>query len=217
MKEYLITESNCLKIDLPIPHEEILKEAQSLRQWFVKYRDNEIEYKHQGWYSLSLYGLAHDKPASFESYGYASGQQAALDYKWTRAAEMCPVTVDWLLNVFPCNKFGRVRFMLLEAGGYIAPHIDAPVKHIEPVNIALHNPKECVWHWGDNTVLNFKNGDTYAMNIGIEHAVYNNSKEDRYHLIVHRHDNTDEWKKLLISSMEKYGIQGSFVPSSFLY
>jgi len=35
------------------------------------------------------------------------------------------------------------------------------------------------------------------MNISYEHSVYNNSTEDRYHLIVARHDSTDEWKALM--------------------
>ena len=217
MREYLITDAKCLKLDLDIPHAQILEEAKNLRSWFVKYRDSETEYQHQGWHSLSLYGLAHNLPGAYDAYGYSDGESAGKDYIWTKAAELCPITYKWLTEVFPSNRFGRVRFMLLEAGGHISPHTDAPISHIEPVNIALHNPKECVWHWSDNTTLDFKNGDVYAMNIGIEHSVVNNSQEDRYHLIIHHHDSTDEWKTLLTNAMEKYAVNGTFVYSSFLY
>lgn len=214
-RDYLHSQDKCLKLDLPIPHKEILNEAISIRNLFTPYRTG--EYDHKGWHSVSLYGLAHDKPASYDAYGFANGGEAAKHFVWTDAAERCPITVNWLNTVFPTKKFGRVRFMLLEAGGFIAPHTDAPIPHIEPVNIALSNPKECNWIWGDGSILEFQPGDIYAMNTGLEHSVKNNSDIDRYHIIVHHHDSTDEWKKLLINSMEKYEIQGSFVPSSFLY
>lgn len=214
-REYLLSQGKCLKLNLPIPYQEILAEARSIRDMFIKYRTG--EYDHQGWHSVSLYGLSHDKPASYDAYGFDNGEEAAKNFIWTKAADRCPITINWLKTVFPTNRFARVRFMLLEAGGYIAPHIDAPIPHIEPVNIALSNPNGCDWVWGDGSILKFSPGDVYAMNVGFEHSVRNNSNEDRYHMIVHHHDSTDEWKKLLTDAMEKYDIQGTFMSSSFLY
>jgi hypothetical protein len=214
-REYLLSEGKCLKLDLPIPHQAILEEAKAIRDMFIPYRTG--EYDHNGWHSVSLHGFSHDKPASYDAYGFTDGGEAAKQFIWTKAADRCPITVEWLKTMFPTKKFARVRFMLLEAGGYIAPHTDAPIPHIEPVNIALSNPDGCDWVWGDGDILKFQPGDICAMNIGLEHSVKNNSNEDRYHMIVHHHDSTDEWKKLLINAMEKHEVQGSFVSSSFLY
>ncbi len=214
-REYLISEGKVLKLDLEIPYEDILKEAKAIRHMFIPYRTG--EYDHKGWHSVSLHGLSHDRPASYDAYGFTDGGEAAKHFIWTEAADLCPITVNWLKTVFPTNKFARVRFMLLEAGGYIAPHTDAQVPLLEAVNIALSNPEGCDWVWGDGDVFKFNPGDVCAMNIGLEHSVRNNSNEDRYHMIVHHHDCTDEWKKLLTDAMEKYDIQGSFMSSSFLY
>jgi hypothetical protein len=40
-------------------------------------------------------------------------------------------------------------------------------------------------------------GGIYAMNISYYHSIVNNSHEDRFHLIVARHDSTPQWKQLL--------------------
>lgn len=215
-REYLFSDAKCLKLDLPVPYKEMATEAQALRSKFILYREND-EYAHKGWWSLPIHGLGLDKPASWDAYGYASPNEAAKDLHWTEIAEQCPVTVNWLKNVFPSQRFGRVRFMLLEAGGYISPHNDTPHRVPEPVNVALTNPEGCVWQWGDGSTLDFPPGTAYAMNISYEHSVYNNSNEDRYHLIVHHHDSTPEWKQLMIQALEKQNESGNFYYSQDLY
>jgi hypothetical protein len=54
-------------------------------------------------------------------------------------------------------------------------------------------------------------GVPYAMNISYEHAIYNRSTEDRFHLIVARHDSTDEWKRLIDQAAEQSNISGHYV------
>ena len=215
-RAYVWTDAKCLKLDLNVPHEEMAAEAKSLRDKFVLYRDQD-SYGHQGWYSLPLFGLSRDKPASWDAYGYDSANEAAKDFDWTDIAEQCPITVNWLRTQFPSNKLGRVRFMLLEAGGFIAPHKDSAYSVPDPVNIALTNPKDCIWQWGTGDVLNFEPGDAYAMNISYEHSVYNRSNEDRYHLIIHHHDSTDAWKNMMTTALEKQDEQGYFYYSTDLY
>ena len=215
-REYLFSNAKCLKLDLPVPFEEMAAEAKALRSRFILYRDND-SYPHKGWWSLPIHGLGLDKPASWDAYGYDSPNDAAKDLHWTEIADLCPVTVSWLKNIFPSKRFGRVRFMLLEAGGYISPHQDTTFSVPEPINIALTNPEGCIWKWGDGSTLNFPPGTAYAMNISYEHSVYNNSKEDRYHLIVHHHDSTPEWKNMMERALERQNESGDFYYSQDLY
>lgn len=215
-RAYMWTTARYLKLDLEVPHEAMAAEATALRDKFILYRDQD-SYNHKGWYSLPLFGLSIDKPASWDAYGYANANEAAKDFDWTEVAEQCPVTVNWLRTQFPSNQFGRVRFMLLEAGGFISPHKDSIHSIPDPVNIALTNPEQCIWQWGDGQVLNFAPGDACAMNISYEHSVYNRSNEDRYHLIVHHHDSTDEWKNMMTTALEKQDEEGYFYYSTDLY
>lgn len=215
-REYLWTDAKCLKLDILVPYKEMAAEAVALRDQFVLYR-NQDQYAHSGWYSLPLYGLGLDKPMSWDAYGYATANEAAKDFDWTEIAQQCPITVNWLKNVFPSKKLGRVRFMLLEAGGFIAPHKDSPYSVPDPVNIALTNSKECKWQWSDGSSLDFDPGSAYAMNISYEHSVVNSSNQDRYHLIVHHHDSTPEWKLLMSNSLLKENESGYFYYSTDLY
>jgi hypothetical protein len=198
---YYETTAKSIKLDLPIPHEEMLQEAKNLRDRFIPYRADDG----QGWHSLPIVGLDDDSTMAWTAYPkYTSGRDAAPDYKWTSHSELCPVTVNWLKNVFPSKCYGRVRFMLLEAGGYIGPHRDSEHPVVEPVNVALSNPEGCVWHWaGVNEELHFKPGDVRAMNIMYTHAVRNNSTEDRYHMIIHHFDSTPEWMNLMETALKE--------------
>jgi hypothetical protein len=49
------------------------------------------------------------------------------------------------------------------------------------------------------------------MNISYEHAIYNNSNQDRFHLIVARHDSTDEWKTLIEDSAKRADVQWEYL------
>ena len=196
MKEYFETSVKAIKLELSVPYESMLKEAQDLKNRFTDHRGKEI---HKGWKSLALYGLDENRHENWSDYGYASAAAAAKDFHWTNAADLCPVTMDFLRNKFPCQQYGRVRFMLLEAGGWIGMHNDSKsgIRLAENINIALNNPIGCMWRWGDGENFFMEPGGVYAMNIIYDHAVVNNSLEDRYHLIVARHDSTIEWKQMI--------------------
>jgi len=205
-KLYYFSDAKFLKLDISIPHEEILEECKKLKNRFTNHRGN----SHNGWKSLSLYGLAENKHESWQDYNYSSAIEAAKDFVWTTAADDCPITVNWLKNNFPCQRFGRVRFMLVEAGGHIGLHSDTKYRILENINISVSNPKNCIWQWGDGEELFMEPGNAYAMNISYEHAVYNRSNEDRFHLIVARHDSTLEWQKLINDAAKKSNIVGHY-------
>jgi hypothetical protein len=75
--------------------------------------------------------------------------------------------------------------MKLSAGGYIMPHTDGPGRIFGPFNIAINNPKGCEFYFRKWGKVPFRQGTGNILDIGNEHIVWNNSKEDRYHFIVH--------------------------------
>jgi len=207
-KDYYRSDAKHLILDIPVPYQEMLREAINLRHRFTDHRPNEN--KHKGWKSLTLYGLDENRHENWDIEGYSSALDAAKDFKWTSAAYDCPITLDFLLNTFPSKRYGRVRLMLVEPGGYIGFHSDTKHRILENINIPLSNPKNCIWHWRDGEKFFMEPGISYAVNISYEHSITNDSDEDRYHLIVARHDSTDEWKQLIDVASRKYNIEGYY-------
>jgi Aspartyl/Asparaginyl beta-hydroxylase len=207
MKDYFVCDAKFLKLDIPFPYKEMLAEAKALRHRFVEHRGGDAK----GWYSLTLHGLGENKTGIWKEYGYPTSVSASDDMHWTPAADDSPVTKEFFLNHFPCKKYGRVRFMLLEAGGHIDMHSDGNMRLLENINMVLNNPNGCKWIWGDGEGSPpMTPGEMYAMNISYHHALVNNSDEDRYHLIVARHDATDEWKSLIEQSANEKNVEWSY-------
>lgn len=207
MKEYFESPAKFLKLDIPFPYKEILEEAKALRSRFVPHRSSESH----GWESLTLHGLGEDKTGSWADYGYASGGAAGKDMVWTKAADDCPITKHFFLNAFPCKQYGRIRFMLLRAGGHIGLHSDSRLSLVENINMVLNNPINCDWVWGDEEKFDMIPGCAYAVNVHYMHSVYNNSNEDRYHIIVTRHDALPEWKKLINKAASEQNVSGHYI------
>jgi hypothetical protein len=214
-RQYLVSTARSLKLDLKVPYEEMIDEAKKLRKFFQEYREDGSGYN--GWHTLTLHGLGEDKGYSWQDYGYATANDASKDMYWTKWSALCPITTTWLKMVFPSKTFGRVRFMLLEAGGSIDLHKDTDHSILEMVNIALNHPKGCEWRWEDGSVLEFQPGDAICVNISYPHMVVNNSNEDRYHLIVHHHDSTEEWVNMMKRALDANGETGDFHYSEMLY
>ena len=207
-KEYFKSDAKYLKLPLQFDYRGILTEAIKLKDKFVTHRDG--SYAHSGWKSLCLHGLSETSTNGWSHYGYKNAYEAGLDSKWTSIADECPITMDFITNHFPSNRFARVRFMLLEAGGHIGEHVDSRVPLLENINLSLSNPEGCIWHWGDGETMFMEPGSAYAVNIHYPHSVINNSNEDRYHLIIHRHDSTNEWKSMIESACKEQGVTGEF-------
>jgi hypothetical protein len=211
MREYFQSQGRYLKLEVPLPYKEMLTEAFALIDKFSPHRSG--EYSHSGWESLTIHGLGWDKHENYDVYGYKKGKDASNDMTWTEIADLCPVTTKWLREVFPCKKYGRVRFMLLRAGGEIAMHNDSPsgMRLIENINVALNNPNGCKWIWGDGEELIMEPGGVYAMNLSYDHSVVNHSNEDRMHMIIARHDALDEWKQLMGDAAARQEIVGEYI------
>jgi len=204
----IVTESGIpwLDLDMVIPHEDMLKEAIALKDEFVKHRDEDNGgggYRHKGWRSLCIHGITSYKTNHYEQYGYKSNDETP--YKWTNICAKCPVTHEFFKYYFPYETYYRVRFMLLEPQGYITPHQDSFTNRLSPVNIALNNPEGCNFKMkGHKGYLPFAPGKALLLDVGNTHAVYNNSNEDRYHIIVHGKI-TKEFKELVEHSYAQNG------------
>lgn len=209
MREYFQSEGRYLKLEIVLPYEKMLAEAFALLDKFTPHRSG--EYSHDGWESLTIHGLGWNKHENWDAYGYKKGKDASDDMIWTEIADLCPVTTKWLKEVFPCKKYGRVRFMLLRSGGNIAMHNDSSMKLIENINVALNNPEGCKWIWGDREELIMEQGGVYAMNLHYDHSVVNNSSEHRMHMIIARHDALGAWKDLIANAATKQGITGEYI------
>jgi hypothetical protein len=196
-----------LDLDINIPHKEILQEAVSLKNEFVKHRDedNGSGYSHKGWRSLCIHGIDAYKTNHYEQYGYTSNDNTP--YIWTDICSRCPITKEFFQDYFPYDTYYRVRYMLLEPQGYITPHIDTDIHKLSPINIALNNPKGCKMKMkGHDGFVPFAGGKAIMLDVGNTHAVYNKSNEDRYHMIVHGKVNKT-FKELVERSYAKNGTQ----------
>lgn len=209
MKEYYHSDGKHLKLNIELPYKEMCAEAFALLDKFSPHRAG--EYAHNGWESLTIHGLGWDKHENYDVYGYKKGKDASNDMFWTEIADLCPITTKWLKEVFPSNKYGRVRFMLLRAGGKISMHTDSRIKLIENINVALNNPIGCKWIWGDGEELIMEPGGVYAMNIHYPHMLVNESNEHRMHMIIARHDATVGWKALIEEAAARQGITGEYI------
>ena len=168
-------------LGIDAPYRDMLSEAQNLKDRFVYHRNEEG--CHRGWRSLAIHGIASDKTNVPETYGL---NPLEVRYSWTDIQDHCPITVDFFKNKFPYKSYQRLRFMLLEAGGYIMPHSDSSQCFLgAAINISLNNPPECRMTTVNGTVPFLDSGSVIFFNNYYKHAVWNASNQDRYHIIVH--------------------------------
>jgi len=180
----------------------MLKEASSIKNLFVSHRDKDTKdsYSHKGWKSICIHGIDEFKTNHFTQYGYKNNEETP--YKWTSIAEKCPITTNWLKNNFPMDKYYRVRFMLLEPGGFIFPHKDSETNILSPINIALNHPTGCIFKMEKHGVVPMRPGTVMLLDVGNTHAYINRSNEDRIHIIIHGKA-TDSYKQLVEKSYKK--------------
>lgn len=162
-----------LKLDIPVPYADILAEWQGVSDQAVDHRAG--DYAHQGWQSLVLYGAS--PTATMDDTG---------PHSWTSVAEQCPKTIRWINDNFIIDtNTGRIRFMLLKAGGHISLHRDREDKRLNEINVAISNPKENIFRFIDYGTVPFENGSAYMLDLSNKHIVANQSDKDRLHIILH--------------------------------
>ena len=163
------------------PWKKMYQEAENLLDKFYVHRET----YGQGWKSLTIHGLD-DDTQSLDSYG--NRDQTIKQLHWTWVADQCPATKKFLTKCWPAEFLNRVRFMLLEPGGYILPHQDRPdtEKRLSVCNISLNNPEGCEFVMQNQGIVPFKDsGSAFLMDISNVHSVWNKSNKPRIHMIIH--------------------------------
>ena len=185
-----------LKLLIDAPFKEMLAEARALRHRFVRHREGDGE----GWMSLCVHGISAEMTDSHQAYGIDAADAV---YDWTDIADQCPVTVDYFRNHFPYRKYQRLRFMMMEPGGYIMPHSDNKNSNVgAAVNFSLNHPDQCRMVT-EKGVLPFEDsGSIFLFNNHYNHCVIHDGIEERYHMIVHGEWDPARWNEIVCRSYE---------------
>jgi hypothetical protein len=158
------------------------QEAKKLAKHYVVHRKHE---SHQGWESLVIHGITSVHTESSHTYGFTD---ETTPWRWTDISDVCPLITNFFKTQYDYKKYFRIRIMKLRPGGYVIPHKDSLTEnenHIGPINLALNHPTECKFYMDNIGYLPWKQGRAIKLNLFNVHAVYNQSNEDRYHMIIH--------------------------------
>jgi hypothetical protein len=187
-----------LTFPFDIPYTDMFQEAKALRKAFIPHRT----LTSRGWMSLCIHGISSVHTEFHDQYKLFIERPP---YTWTDISKFCPVTTEFFKNVFDYTEYDRIRFMLLEPGGYILPHIDNDLNKLTALNISLNNPENCEFVMANYGIVSFKDGTVNMLAINNEHAVWNNSNQDRFHIIVHGSRNMNgHWNRTILNSYEKF-------------
>jgi hypothetical protein len=200
-----------IKLDIKINLDLWKNEAYQSQHLLVPHRENES----RRWNSACIHGIGVTSTGAWTNYGYTDELQ--VPYHWTELSHSTKEIKRFFTEIFPSNNYRRIRFMEVEAGGYITPHSDLPgrlpgennfnaLQFGVPVNIAVIHPKNCHMVIDDRGVVPFNEGDVFIINIRRYHSVINFSSSSRIHVIGHSfgYDNKiDDFVDLIVRSYKK--------------
>jgi Aspartyl/Asparaginyl beta-hydroxylase len=171
-----------LELDLDFPVDAWKQQMIEADPFYQEYRDSDSK----GWASCCLHGLDIDKTATADNYGY---DEYHAPYQYTELAYRVPAITDFWKNQFPAERYTRIRFMKLAAGGHIGWHKDGqipegidPLLSILPINLAIKHPINCTMNIEEG-IVPWKDGKIIMINISKNHMVQNDSSKDRIHMI----------------------------------
>lgn len=103
---------------------------------------------------------------------------------WSELPQARQIIFD-LMRAIEASQLGRVIITKLAPGKKITPHVDggAPAEFYKRYQIALQSLPGAIFQIEDEKV-NFATGDVWLINNRAEHAVYNNSTDDRIVMIM---------------------------------
>jgi hypothetical protein len=182
-----------------VPHEAMLREAMNLKLGFVPHRTSEA---HRGWRSLCIHGMSSIHTSEHQKYGMTE----AMPMDWTDVAKFCPTTVSFFRDLFGYKVYERVRFMLLEPGGYVLPHTDATERRLFACNIGLNNPTGCEFVMEGVGLVPFRPGTVNLLSLERRHIVWNRSTEPRIHMIVNGTRDLEDghWRETVPNSYRSF-------------
>ena len=177
-----------IELDLDFNLVKWKEEARRAKEYLVHHREGD---GHDGWKSCCIHGIDIHKTGHWQNY---VGSEEHANYHWTELSKLTP-TITNFWKSFPTEKFARLRFMELAAGGRIAPHNDSPngikntefdmMDHLIPINIAIVHPTDCFMELEGHGRVPFQEGKAFIVNITNTHTVVNNSPFNRTHMIAH--------------------------------
>lgn len=185
-----------LKLNIAIPFNLIEQEIKNIENYFVLHRSDYNE--HTDWQSFCIHGKSFD--ATREDAYYKDDRP----HTWTaEALKLMPKTVEYFKH-WPHQIFSRIRVMKLAPGGIISLHRDAELPGVlEPINIAITQPKDCKFVMENYGEVPFTPGSAFILNVSNRHTVVNDSDQTRFHIIVHQ-TNDSTFDSLLVESYNTY-------------
>jgi hypothetical protein len=180
-----------LQLDIEIPAHTILQEINNIKHLLTMHRDDYAE--HSGWSSFCLHGKAYNATREDDYYN------DDRSYTWTpEAKELMPKTVKFFQH-WPTAGFQRLRVMHLAPGGWISVHSDTRTSMLNPINIAITQPDNCAFVMDRHGRVPFKVGQAILLDVSNLHTIFNNSDQDRWHLIAHQRP-SPEFDDLVVKS-----------------
>ena len=181
---------------LSVPYVAILEEIKNIKFLMSTHREDYNE--HQGWKSFCIHGKSYD--ATKEDSYYHDDRP----HVWTPEAEsLMPATVEYFKTQWPGSHYRRIRVMLLEPGGYITIHRDSDCPGLTAINIALTQPIGCDFVMEKRGTVPFSPGKALWLDISNNHTVFNNSDQERWHIIVHQSNNSQKFQNEVVNSYKK--------------
>jgi len=185
-----------LQLSVDIPYQLISHEIGNIQSMMSAHRDTQGE--HRGWYSFCIHGKSY---ASTREDSYYNDTRPHV---WTPEAEsLMPKTVEYFKTQWPATQFFRLRVMLLEPGGYITVHSDSDKSQLWAINIAITQPVGCNFLLEKHGIIPFEPGSAYWLDLSNRHVVFNDSKESRWHIIVHQSFDNQIFQNMVVNSYKK--------------
>lgn len=192
-----------IELDVTIDLPSWKLESKECLEHLVIHREGD---NHQGWRSCCIHGIGVDKTGIWNKYC-----DAEPSYHWTELSDRTPTITEFWKSL-PFEKFARVRFMEVDAHGFVAPHRDFTVTEtmdvfnsIIPINIAIVHPDNCSMVLEGVGTVPWQEGKVFLVNISHVHSVVNNSDQPRLHMIGHGipGNKKEQFIELIIRSYRK--------------
>lgn len=184
-----------LELNIQVPVHTIWSEIQAIMPLVVAHREEYSE--HQGWESFCIHGRAYNMTREDEHY------HSDLPYHWTQeACNLMPNTVKYFQTAWPGSVFRRIRVMRLAAGGYISIHSDSDRPGLGPINIAITQPTHCAFVMENFGTVPFQPGRAVWLDVSNRHTVFNDSDQDRWHIIVHQESDDIRFQNIVANSYD---------------
>ena len=148
-------------------------------EWFLDTKRQEVAVHHKKTqtYKISFFELTLDN--DFSNY-----KPEFCDYVDQKLIDLISPIIKDMENIYD-GVFGRILLTKLPAGEKITPHIDILYKYFD-IARRFHVPiisNKDVFFSVDGEVKNMKEGECWEINNKKMHRVFNNSLEDRVHLL----------------------------------